>query len=1062
MGNCISKIEGYNIMDAHARTGMCYYIAPTGTAGNGTSGQYLSSKWEAASVDGITTPYDGMRLAVRIPVQGVSTAGVTLSIDGGTTWHSVRYNRNTALTTHYAQYAMVYMVYDANESTNMYLTSNTATTVQGTWKCTADYDSTNIYQLRHQSGTYVAYADITRYKLLLQNSDTQLMPISSGNSTSGHTYDTTTEFNPFGVIAYLNNSTNTGNKAVAQGTAITANQLYQQIAFDLRYTFNGVTSSASTSSIVANKDVYLVATPQSSGFAKLDSNPLTQTLPGTDDGKIYIYLGHSYSVYQMELHPIHPIYWYKGGKICPYTGLENTNTTYTFADGTNSFTVTPSGGTAQTVNVTPSITDNALTTTSISGTVTGSTSTSAGTVGGTVGSPSVTVTKKTVTDALGYTPPTSDTLVNQAAANDNNYYPILFSETKTSSITDGAHSSKYKTDFTFNPLGSYMRIGSNAANGNLVGIQPSQISVESNDSSSNILNQVLIAPNLIKCQNFNNSKSISIEPDKIKISSLISASYLGTDSTGKIISVSAPASPTFTSLTLSTTAQNFASLNGTNYTLQLPSTNPWTDSDTHVNVTGDTSTTKYLLGTSVTPSSTVQNVESTSDTAIKVNETIRSIGYKLNVDANYAMICGMGFAKSANIGTSDTNTNMNMWVRAMGSNPIIGFRCSGSSQIWYFQATSTYLYLGPTSSSALWMSPNGDAGESRSLWGGFTTTEFGNSSLKGQTGIIGKNIWDTGLTASKLVATDANKKLVSYDLTSSNITTALGTQTANTVLAGPTSGSAANPTFRALTMADLPSSVDEKVVITGSIQEITQGQNLDITFTGDYAQMTIDDIIDDVIVPAYTAKKRIIFRLTEIASNSSFDLQYIGEINFFVNYHLFNLTGDIGFTGMSISVMIIHSAPPDVPSSTAVAIVNQIQIPTEFNDIVLSTTAQTYVDTTQGGARTIQLPASNPWGVSVSTLTTSALTVSNGTYYTKDINSNSTITLTHSSKSGDMCYLLIHNTLTGSDLTISLSGSGFIGGGTYSVSPNGYMEFSILTTVASTTSVITFTEIYNE
>ena len=37
---------------------------------------------------------------------------------------------------------------------------------------------------------------------------------------------------------------------------------------------------------------------------------------------------------------------------------DNTNTTYTFANGTNGFTVTPSGGSAQTVTVTPSITNN--------------------------------------------------------------------------------------------------------------------------------------------------------------------------------------------------------------------------------------------------------------------------------------------------------------------------------------------------------------------------------------------------------------------------------------------------------------------------------------------------------------------------------------------------------------------------------------------------------------------------------------------------------------------------------------------------------------------------------
>ena len=38
--------------------------------------------------------------------------------------------------------------------------------------------------------------------------------------------------------------------------------------------------------------------------------------------------------------------------------VPNANTTYTFANGTNGFTVTPSGGSAQTVTVTPSITNN--------------------------------------------------------------------------------------------------------------------------------------------------------------------------------------------------------------------------------------------------------------------------------------------------------------------------------------------------------------------------------------------------------------------------------------------------------------------------------------------------------------------------------------------------------------------------------------------------------------------------------------------------------------------------------------------------------------------------------
>ena len=46
-----------------------------------------------------------------------------------------------------------------------------------------------------------------------------------------------------------------------------------------------------------------------------------------------------------------------GGSLGSVTVPDN-NTTYTFTSGTNSFSVTPSGGTAQTVNVIPSIADN--------------------------------------------------------------------------------------------------------------------------------------------------------------------------------------------------------------------------------------------------------------------------------------------------------------------------------------------------------------------------------------------------------------------------------------------------------------------------------------------------------------------------------------------------------------------------------------------------------------------------------------------------------------------------------------------------------------------------------
>ena len=46
------------------------------------------------------------------------------------------------------------------------------------------------------------------------------------------------------------------------------------------------------------------------------------------------------------------------GEKATWNAKASTNTTYTFAGGTNKFTVTPSGGTAQDVSVTPSIANN--------------------------------------------------------------------------------------------------------------------------------------------------------------------------------------------------------------------------------------------------------------------------------------------------------------------------------------------------------------------------------------------------------------------------------------------------------------------------------------------------------------------------------------------------------------------------------------------------------------------------------------------------------------------------------------------------------------------------------
>ena len=51
-------------------------------------------------------------------------------------------------------------------------------------------------------------------------------------------------------------------------------------------------------------------------------NDIVQTLPTTEDGKIYIYLGNAYSTVSIELKQNHPVYYYKDGAIRLYTNAQ--------------------------------------------------------------------------------------------------------------------------------------------------------------------------------------------------------------------------------------------------------------------------------------------------------------------------------------------------------------------------------------------------------------------------------------------------------------------------------------------------------------------------------------------------------------------------------------------------------------------------------------------------------------------------------------------------------------------------------------------------------------------
>lgn len=148
-----------------------------------------------------------------------------------------------------------------------------------------------------------------RYRLWLTSADGQnYVPINTSSSTSTtgtKALNTDTPIDPFGTIVY-----NSTNGTVNANASLPTGAQWTQYTLDTRYQKYPLT-------LTYPDPVYLQCTPQSTGGALI--NDIVQTLPSTEDGKIYIYLGTAYSATSMELKQNHPVYYYKDGAIRAYT-----------------------------------------------------------------------------------------------------------------------------------------------------------------------------------------------------------------------------------------------------------------------------------------------------------------------------------------------------------------------------------------------------------------------------------------------------------------------------------------------------------------------------------------------------------------------------------------------------------------------------------------------------------------------------------------------------------------------------------------------------------------------
>ena len=185
-------------------------------------------------------------------------------------------------------------------------------------------DNTIGYNLRTNAATAPTKSKFYRYRILFTSPDGQyLIPSNTSSSTNATATRTVTteKIDPFGPIWYYSTTTTVSADASADASYL----WLQYTGISLGYSFNR-TGAALT--LTAKDPVYIKCAPQTDGSAIIDENtPFVQSLPSTEDGKIYIFLGYADSATAVTLYYWHPVYYYKDSAIRLWTNAADTTIT---------------------------------------------------------------------------------------------------------------------------------------------------------------------------------------------------------------------------------------------------------------------------------------------------------------------------------------------------------------------------------------------------------------------------------------------------------------------------------------------------------------------------------------------------------------------------------------------------------------------------------------------------------------------------------------------------------------------------------------------------------------
>lgn len=304
-----------------------------GVVGNATSGSRVPTKWYVYLDTGETELKDGMIIEFRLPTAGLGTVGECITIDGNEQhFHQVVYNTNSFLTTHFAVNSVITVQYDAtiaapmygkyDSSTSKYVhNGNTQTSTTGVWRVLSLYDSGNT-DVRYEQTIYypmktvASDGAIRRYTLCMQTPDGKITSLCLTDNGAGSTTKTMYSgyLDPRKIYYWAHTDNYAANANITRNNTMLT---HEGSLIDYRYTFNCGTT------LTARSNLYLVGTINEHGFKLDPTTPWSCTLPTTEDGKVYIYIGMVYpdaSCYRGTLEENNTIYIYKGGAIRTYSG----------------------------------------------------------------------------------------------------------------------------------------------------------------------------------------------------------------------------------------------------------------------------------------------------------------------------------------------------------------------------------------------------------------------------------------------------------------------------------------------------------------------------------------------------------------------------------------------------------------------------------------------------------------------------------------------------------------------------------------------------------------------